>query len=96
MILAYGGAALTMVVAQQSGADMLRAALDGDPETTAQILHEAQTVVGSGLDLGQAAIIIALVPLAHKLLQMATPWSDAGAAWWRKKLLGEIDRHDAQ
>jgi hypothetical protein len=93
MMLAYAGASAgLLLLGQQSGEDMIRAALgamEGDPQSAETVLRQAQRAVDSGLSLPQAAVLIGVVPIVLKLLQLAKPWSDAGAEWWRRKILGE-------
>jgi len=95
MMLAYGAGALVLFLAgQQGGLQQLQAALDGEGQTLDEVLGQAQRVVGSGMSLGQAALLIGFVPVILRLLQMATPFTNALAEWMRRKLLGEHRRPD--
>lgn len=97
MMLAYGAGALGLMVAgQQGGAEILRQVLDGDPQGFTTVIDEAQRVVGTGMDFGQAAILIAFVPVILRLLQMATPFTETLNLWWRRRVLGDHGRPDQQ
>lgn len=60
------------------------------------IVQAAEPLVALGADLPTASIIVAVAGLAFKLLQMATPYSNAGAKWFDRKLNEEPPRETAK
>lgn len=90
MMLGYvAGATGLAFLGQQTGAQMLDAALNGDLPSTEAVINQANQIAGTGVSVETAAVLVGVVPLAYKLLQMATPFTETVNLWWRKKMLGE-------
>lgn len=86
---AYGyvtGAIGLVLAGQQSGAELLDAALSKDMSITG-VMNEAGNLAGLGVSAQDAAIIVTAGGIGYKLLQMATPFTETVNLWLRKKLV---------
>ena len=83
MMAAYmGGAALVALIGQQAGpeigsagADLLDQAIQQDMSITG-IMTTAGQLMGVGVSVTEAAVIVAAAGIVYKLLQMATPFAE--------------------
>jgi hypothetical protein len=83
---AYGGGAIgLLLMAQQSGADLLDQALNQDL-SVGGIMNEAGRMAGLGVNATDAAIIVAGAGIAYKLLQLMQPFLETLNMAWRRRL----------